>query len=547
MASSVFRVFESRLTQRVLDTLEEAAEPDCEWERRSSLLRELFANLCQPIEDDVKAVLRACGAGPLLPGGDARSDDTHFYYELIADHYLWRGGSAAADDIAVMKRYWTRLWSHELFPPLFAVLFCSWVLRSPLDALGCDDGSSSDDDVDEPPPSTRSVASSDDEGSAVFEISSPAHDTAVATRRRLYYGRVPFTTDSGNRALVLVAGVSRCLWYDIQHASDIFEPLYRLVKRVSLHPTQLSELPVSIRAQMHRLVCRTFMYFESLAMWERGSEDEDTPELERQTPNVVELLRALPRLNDEDVPSSGRSAAGSSVSSGAEDASRSARRVAGPLTDREMARRVDAFLRDMTSVTRQVNNEDALVEFLRGLRAFRGWRLERRTSIKLQDMLYAFSSPGGPIFPTRPVRQAARATMDVLYPAGRRTRATVRFIFRLLHPYYWPSSVGYWVKASVLPSTRRRCGNFCSRAVAVAKCRCFTRRHERGLMFGWAAERLCGGCRRLPLIGPSVAALLHWFGAPGAPRRRGAGASGHGEDERAELLARGGAGGEKED
>lgn len=50
--------------------------------------------------------------------------------------------------------------------------------------------------------------------------------------------------------------------------------------------------------------------------------------------------------------------------------------------------------------------------------------LRMSTSTRLKSCLYSFTSPGGPVYPTRAVRHAAWDTLDLLSPVS------------LLLPYY---------------------------------------------------------------------------------------------------------------
>ncbi|KAF2608431.1 hypothetical protein F2Q68_00043459 [Brassica cretica] len=55
------------------------------------------------------------------------------------------------------------------------------------------------------------------------------------------------------------------------------------------------------------------------------------------------------------------------------------------------------------------------------------------------------------MYPTRAVRHAAWDALDSLFPVGRYPRHLISLFFRLLYPWYWPSScwnsVVSWVKA----------------------------------------------------------------------------------------------------
>lgn len=49
---------------------------------------------------------------------------------------------------------------------------------------------------------------------------------------------------------------------------------------------------------------------------------------------------------------------------------------------------------------------------------FAGMELRMTTSTRLKTCLYSFTSPGGPMYPTRAVRHAAWDALDLLFPVS---------------------------------------------------------------------------------------------------------------------------------
>lgn len=49
---------------------------------------------------------------------------------------------------------------------------------------------------------------------------------------------------------------------------------------------------------------------------------------------------------------------------------------------------------------------------------FTGVELRMTTSTRLKTCLYSFTSPGGPMYPTRAVRHAAWDALDFLFPVS---------------------------------------------------------------------------------------------------------------------------------
>ena len=72
--------------------------------------------------------------------------------------------------------------------------------------------------------------------------------------------------------------------------------------------------------------------------------------------------------------------------------------------------------------------------------------MSKVTENRLMNGLTDFSHPGGPYFPSRPVRQLAIKVMITIFPVSpnvKRARKIVHSFFRMLHPYYWTESVAY--------------------------------------------------------------------------------------------------------
>ncbi|CAL4965253.1 unnamed protein product [Urochloa decumbens] len=84
--------------------------------------------------------------------------------------------------------------------------------------------------------------------------------------------------------------------------------------------------------------------------------------------------------------------------------------------------------------------EPVLLHYLSRMSILQGLELRLSTSTRLKACLYSFTSPGGPTYPTRAVRHAAWNTLDLLFPIGRYPRHVISLFFRLLYPWYWPSS-----------------------------------------------------------------------------------------------------------
>ncbi|BFI25562.1 hypothetical protein MPTK2_1g22170 [Marchantia polymorpha subsp. ruderalis] len=115
----------------------------------------------------------------------------------------------------------------------------------------------------------------------------------------------------------------------------------------------------------------------------------------------------------------------------------------------------DLFVIELTDQLQRVKVEPVLIKYLECAKVLKGVELSVATSTRLKTALYSFTSPGGPLYPTRPVRHAAWETLDYLFPIGRKSRHLISLGFRLLHPYYWPMSFLHFVVNTILSSLRK--------------------------------------------------------------------------------------------
>uniref|UniRef100_A0A6N2KKT8 Uncharacterized protein n=1 Tax=Salix viminalis TaxID=40686 RepID=A0A6N2KKT8_SALVM len=101
----------------------------------------------------------------------------------------------------------------------------------------------------------------------------------------------------------------------------------------------------------------------------------------------------------------------------------------------------DFFVIELADQLQKLKVEPVLLHYLSQIKVLQGgMELRMTTSTRLKACLYSFTSPGGPMFPTRAVRHAAWDALDLLFPVGRYPRHLISLFFRLLYPWYWPSS-----------------------------------------------------------------------------------------------------------
>ncbi|KAL2650652.1 hypothetical protein R1flu_018780 [Riccia fluitans] len=115
----------------------------------------------------------------------------------------------------------------------------------------------------------------------------------------------------------------------------------------------------------------------------------------------------------------------------------------------------DLFVIELTDQLQRVKVEPVLIKYLECTKILKGVELRVATSTRLKTALYSFTSPGGPLYPTRPVRHAAWETLDYLFPIGRKSRHLISLGFRLMHPYYWPMSFLHFVVNAILTFFRK--------------------------------------------------------------------------------------------
>ncbi|KAL5550664.1 hypothetical protein UlMin_000840 [Ulmus minor] len=89
----------------------------------------------------------------------------------------------------------------------------------------------------------------------------------------------------------------------------------------------------------------------------------------------------------------------------------------------------DFFVNELSDQLQKLKVEPVLLHYFSQIKVLQGMELRMTTSTRLKSCLYSFTSPGGPMYPTRAVCHVGQ------YP-----RHLISLFFRLLYPWYWPSS-----------------------------------------------------------------------------------------------------------
>lgn len=109
----------------------------------------------------------------------------------------------------------------------------------------------------------------------------------------------------------------------------------------------------------------------------------------------------------------------------------------------------DIFVIELADQLQKLKVEPVLLHYFSQIKVLRGMELRMATSTRLKTCLYSFTSPGGPMYPTRAVRHEAWDALDFLFPVGRYPRHLISLFFRLLYPWYWPSSCWNFVVSCI--------------------------------------------------------------------------------------------------
>ncbi|KAK6142121.1 hypothetical protein DH2020_006989 [Rehmannia glutinosa] len=186
----------------------------------------------------------------------------------------------------------------------------------------------------------------------------------------------------------LVEGATEVFWIDIQTNARRFQNLFRyLLEEVALYSERLRKIPLQAQRDLFLLLSRFILFYNSVDKLES-------------------FLKQFP-----DFPNS-------FLTGGASD----------------------IFVMELADQLQKLKVEPVLVHYLSQIKVLRGLELRMTTSTRLKTSLYSFTSPGGPMYPTRAVRHAAWDALDFLFPVGQYPRHLISLFFRLLYPWYWPSS-----------------------------------------------------------------------------------------------------------
>ncbi|KAL6979222.1 hypothetical protein U1Q18_020887 [Sarracenia purpurea var. burkii] len=195
----------------------------------------------------------------------------------------------------------------------------------------------------------------------------------------------------------LVQGATNVFWIDIQTNTRHFQSLFwYLLEDVALVRERLTKIPLQAQRDLFLLLSRFILFY-----------------------NLADKLESFLK-QFHDFPT--------------------AFFVGGP---------ADIFVIELTDQLQKLKVEPVLLHYLSQIKVLQGLQLRITTSTRLKTCLYSFTSPGGPMYPTRAVRHAAWEALDFLFPVGQYPRHLISLVFRLLYPWYWPSSCWNFIMSCI--------------------------------------------------------------------------------------------------
>ncbi|XP_028955568.1 uncharacterized protein [Malus domestica] len=185
----------------------------------------------------------------------------------------------------------------------------------------------------------------------------------------------------------LVEGATNVFWIDTQSNARRFQSLFRyLLEDVALEPKRLNKIPVQVQRDLFLLLSRFIFFYNSVD-------------------KLDSFLRAFPLFPNAFL-------VGSSA---------------------------DFFVIELADQLQKLKVEPVLLHYLSHIKLLQGMELRMATSTRLKACLYSFTSPGGPMYPTRAVRHAAWDALDLLFP---------NILNRTLHDAFRSHPRCSWVVAS---------------------------------------------------------------------------------------------------
>ncbi|KAL6506371.1 hypothetical protein OROGR_024552 [Orobanche gracilis] len=162
----------------------------------------------------------------------------------------------------------------------------------------------------------------------------------------------------------LVEGAINVFWIDIETNARRFQSLFLyLLLEVALCPQRLKKIPLQAQWDLFLLLSRYLFFYNSVD-------------------NLEGFLKQFPNFPN------------AFLIGGASD----------------------IFVMELADQLQKLKVEPALLHYLSQIKVLQGLELRMATTTRLKTSLYSFTSPGGPMYPTRAVRHAAWESIDFLFP-----------------------------------------------------------------------------------------------------------------------------------
>ncbi|RXI04419.1 hypothetical protein DVH24_038693 [Malus domestica] len=190
----------------------------------------------------------------------------------------------------------------------------------------------------------------------------------------------------------LVEGATNVFWIDTQSNARRFQSLFRyLLEDVALESKRLNKIPVQVQRDLFLLLSR-FIFFYNSGGFSGNASSAPESRISKFFSNVLihavdkldSFLRAFPLFPNAFL-------VGSSA---------------------------DFFVIELADQLQKLKVEPVLLHYLSHIKLLQGMELRMATSTRLKACLYSFTSPGGPMYPTRAVRHAAWDALDLLFPVS---------------------------------------------------------------------------------------------------------------------------------
>ncbi|XP_048420753.1 uncharacterized protein LOC103944953 isoform X1 [Pyrus x bretschneideri] len=212
----------------------------------------------------------------------------------------------------------------------------------------------------------------------------------------------------------LVEGATNVFWIDTQSNARRFQSLFcYLLEDVALEPKRLNKIPVQVQRDLFLLLSRFIIFYNSGGFSGNASSAFELRNCNLSINVLIHAVDKLDRFLREFPLFPNAFLVGSSA---------------------------DFFVIELADQLQKLKVEPVLLHYLSHIKVLQGMELRMATSTRLKACLYSFTSPGGPMYPTRAVRHAAWDALDLLFPVGRYPRHLISLFFRLLYPWYWPAS-----------------------------------------------------------------------------------------------------------